>query len=350
MSNNSNATRRSKRQLDAWLVLVIALALVVAFWFAWAKWGLKIVHRTMANAVVAQTNAKSSLTSSSGSESIAPSVDRAALFAELGQSGDAFGSLNTLLTAIAGALVFWAGFMQHRALKHAQDEAELEREARHKQAEDMLTTIRISERAAKSAEEANQLARESYVADQRAWIKMDVEVGGPLHYNVNGLNVTLRFRMTNVGKTPALNVFPTLQLNAPAVGSDEIFDERKLFDEMSRSQRTNQGGRLGFTIFPGEGVEVLMSTSMPKDEVERITKDFDAIFLHVFCITNYRLVQAGGESRQTGSKYELQRSRVDRPATLAPNRSLDRIWVDEGDIAQGDLRLVHSPINPGFAD
>jgi hypothetical protein len=350
MSNNVNIPR-SKRQLDSWLVLVIALALAIAFWFMWAKFGLKIVHRTMANAVIAQTSAKSSETPPNSSESVGSGTDRAALFAELGQSGDAFGSLNTLLTAVAGALVFWAGFMQHRALKHAQEEAELEREARHKQAADMLTTILISERAAKSAEEGNQLARESYIADQRAWIKMDVAVGGPLFYNVNGLNVTLLFRMTNVGKTPALNVFPTFQLKAPAIDTDTAyFDERGLFDEMSKSQRSNQVSRLGFTIFPGEGIEMSISTSMSQDEVERITENFKAIFLHVFCITSYRLVQADGIAHQTGSKYELQRSGVDRPVTLAKNRAPERIWVDEGDIAQAELRLVRSPVTPGFAD
>lgn len=53
------------------------------------------------------------------------------MFTELGQTGDSFGGLNALLTAIAGALVFWAGFMQHQTLKQLREEAKSERSHRN---------------------------------------------------------------------------------------------------------------------------------------------------------------------------------------------------------------------------
>jgi hypothetical protein len=53
------------------------------------------------------------------------------MFTELGQTGDSFGGLNALLTAIAGALVFWAGFMQHQTLKQVREEAKSERSHRN---------------------------------------------------------------------------------------------------------------------------------------------------------------------------------------------------------------------------
>ncbi len=56
-----------------------------------------------------------------------PITDRGARFAELGQTGDSFGGLNALLTAVAGALVFWAGFMQHQTLKQVREQAKAER-------------------------------------------------------------------------------------------------------------------------------------------------------------------------------------------------------------------------------
>ena len=42
------------------------------------------------------------------------------ILTELGQSGDAFGGGNALFAAIAGGLVFWAGFMQAKSLKEAR--------------------------------------------------------------------------------------------------------------------------------------------------------------------------------------------------------------------------------------
>jgi hypothetical protein len=55
---------------------------------------------------------------------------RSIYFTEIGQTGDSFGALNALLTAVAGAFVFWAGYMQYRSLKLAKAEAVREREAR----------------------------------------------------------------------------------------------------------------------------------------------------------------------------------------------------------------------------
>ena len=70
----------------------------------------------------------------------APALDRLQLFSELGQTGDSFGSINALLTALAGAIVFWAGYLQKEQLNQARRdatrarlEAAEERKSRQKQ-------------------------------------------------------------------------------------------------------------------------------------------------------------------------------------------------------------------------
>jgi hypothetical protein len=50
----------------------------------------------------------------------APAKEHGALFAEIGQAGDAFGPANALFAAVAGALVLWAGVLQGRALRQAR--------------------------------------------------------------------------------------------------------------------------------------------------------------------------------------------------------------------------------------
>jgi hypothetical protein len=92
----------------------------------------KVASRGSAKAAVATPFAASGtvVAPAPASEAASPTSDRERFFSELGQTGDAFGGLNMLLTALAGALVAWAGFMQHQTLKQAREEAAAERESR----------------------------------------------------------------------------------------------------------------------------------------------------------------------------------------------------------------------------
>ena len=107
-----------------WSLLVPILGLVVigTAWYAWLSTGMVVTHgqvlRHAAFAASASTAASVAVT------------DRQQIFAELGQSGDAFGGLNAALTGIAGVLVAWAGVMQHLMLKEARSQAIEERRAR----------------------------------------------------------------------------------------------------------------------------------------------------------------------------------------------------------------------------
>ncbi|CAN7550585.1 putative phage abortive infection protein [Duganella sp. LjRoot269] len=116
-----------------WGVLSIAIACALVLWIGWSSYGVPFFHQRLITSTKTATG--KSLTPqtnpSASKEDALP--DRTQLLAEYGQTGDAFGSLNALLTALAGAFVFWAGFMQHQSLKGAREEAERERAYRHKQ-------------------------------------------------------------------------------------------------------------------------------------------------------------------------------------------------------------------------
>jgi len=345
MSTQTTPSSRASKQLNTWWVLLIALALALALWLLWAKFGMRAVHQAMAKSVEAAIQSSPAPTDAAGL-----AANRAARFSELGQVGDSFGALNTLLTAIAGALVFWAGFMQHRALRHAQDEAQQEREARAQQAEDMLTTIRISERSAKSAEEANQLARDSYIASQRAWVKVEFEVG-PLTYDQNGLNVTFVFHLINIGNTPALRVEPTVELRLPIPGGSEFFNHREVMKELAERDKSNAAqSSTGFTIFPGERITQQITTGVPRSLVDRATEKIPVLLPQAFCIASYQLVQGDGKVHQTAYAFSIQRIDTQRPEAFAANRSQTAIFPDDGDIPRGQLALMRSFIDPGFAD
>lgn len=109
--------RGEERHPDAHIgVLVLALVILFLIWLFWLNVGARIAHETLAPLPPA-----------------ASSPNQPALLTQLGETGDAFGGLNALFAAVAGAFVAWAGYLQNQSLKQARAAYEEERKARQKQ-------------------------------------------------------------------------------------------------------------------------------------------------------------------------------------------------------------------------
>lgn len=154
-------------------IVVLPLALAVA-WLAWRYW-----QTDMLPEVAKRIAAKAPSLPASAVVDIKDA--RTSYFAELGQTGDAFGGLNSLLTAIAGALVFSAGFLQYIALKEARANA--------------IQSNRMAEATLRATQRAS-----------RALVMFEIE-------NADGLfkgdrpgpySPRLSFRLQNVAETPAV--------------------------------------------------------------------------------------------------------------------------------------------------
>lgn len=146
-----------------WVPLVIGFGVAIGVWLLWVYVGIGCVHKQLDKAALqfanqgeisklpsaaapasASSAALAALAASAAEQKLANekaiAERKTVYFTQVGQTGDAFGGLNAALTALAGALVFWAGFMQHQTLKHARAETvrlqklvEEEWVARHKQ-------------------------------------------------------------------------------------------------------------------------------------------------------------------------------------------------------------------------
>lgn len=111
-----------------WLVLLVGILAAVSLWVWWLFDGMDRAHKVVLARAAPTSVASQPQNANVGASSGAPSMaERGTMFTELGQTGDSFGSLNALLTAVAGALVFWAGFMQHQTLTQVREEAQRER-------------------------------------------------------------------------------------------------------------------------------------------------------------------------------------------------------------------------------
>jgi hypothetical protein len=69
-------------------------------------------------------------------------------------------------------------------------------------------SIEVARRSANAAKESADIAKNALVATNRPWImiRADIAVAGPIFYNVNGVNFTLRYILRNVGHSPATNI------------------------------------------------------------------------------------------------------------------------------------------------
>lgn len=113
-------------------LLFFSLAVAVALWYLWVPTGVQFARAKLAamSPTAMEAPAASLPARGASAPGALPPITReeaaqlrATHFTEVGQTGDAFGTLNSLLTAIAGALVFWAGCMQYMALQEARRSA-----------------------------------------------------------------------------------------------------------------------------------------------------------------------------------------------------------------------------------
>lgn len=71
---------------------------------------------------------------------------------------------------------------------------------------DMKASIAVAEKAAKAAIASASVAEKTLIATDRPWIIIEHDVAGPLVFGADTITATVRFRLRNVGKSPATNV------------------------------------------------------------------------------------------------------------------------------------------------
>jgi len=235
------------------------------------------------------------------------------------------------------------------AAKAASDANQLNRDNFLTTERHMKESIAAAKDAAKAASDANQLNRDNFLATERPWVTADIGVGGPLYYNVNGANITLRFQLKNIGHSPATHVWINLQVIAPAIGIDHDYDPRKTQHKIITQTKTRPLDPFGFTLFPGDTITQDWTVNISVEELKRITQKADFIMPVIVGTIDYGFVFEDGH-HQTGFIIEVKRSNVPRPEATAKNRSPEAIFPDEGDIPASELRFYRSFLGGEYAD
>jgi hypothetical protein len=236
---------------------------------------------------------------------------------------DKLNSYGVLITAIATAFIAW-----------------------------FTWTLRQStEKLFVTGERTAEIAEKALVAANRPWVKVDIQVGGPIFYNENGANFTLRFVMKNIGHSPATNVWPSSRVIFPVISetTPRNFDPRGEMQKDIAHLKTRPPSPFGFALFPDDIIIQDITMTMSRDDIKRATELIEAIYPTVIGAVDYRM-GFDEKSHQTGFIVQIKRNNAPRPATTAKNRAPEAIWLDEGDVPAEDVRLFRSFIDGGFAD
>ena len=238
---------------------------------------------------------------------------------------------STLALAVFTALLFIATLILASSTEDLRNYAE-------EQTRDMKRSIAEAKRAA-------DVANQTLIASQRAWIRTEVNISDqPLIFGDNGAGTSVSFKITNVGNTPAINISHHARLLVIKNGGPSPFDEqRKRCGEVRK-----QPFRPGFTLFPGEifpssiGFGTLsLGVNVSKDDVDKgreISADGKHVLMWVIGCVDYTFPTDPTTHHQTMFMFELTRSR----SLIAP---------DDGTIPASELRLQESGIGDGrYAD
>jgi hypothetical protein len=208
----------------------------------------------------------------------------------------------------------------------------------------------ISTQTAKAAKDSADIAKDALVAANRPWIQVQAQVGGPIFYNVNGVNITINYHLKNIGHSPATNVFVDAHIFAPAIGVDGgSFNARDELDRIIAATNARPQMPLGFPLFPDEFAIQAVTVSINADELKRITQKVEFILPSVIGAVTYRM-GFDNKVHHTGFIIEVRRSDRPRPESTAKNRAPQTIFPDDGDIPADDVRLIRSFFEGGYAD
>lgn len=94
-------------------------------------------------------------------------------------------------------------------------------------------SVKEARKTTKFTEVTADVSREALLATDRAWIKIEAELSGPLIFESERISVEVRITYRNIGKSPATHVYPFAELHpdifSAGIKAQELADKRGSF-------------------------------------------------------------------------------------------------------------------------
>lgn len=225
---------------------------------------------------------------------------------------------------------------------------------------------KAAENAANAAIESNSISRTAMIAEQRPWVSVDAEVAGPLAFSAEGWDagvrwhIPLKYRLHNLGKTPATNVSFFAQIipftishwpvskvkdgipqGQPIPGTDIAKEFEAVCGFPEAMTKNNMGS--GQLLFPSEirdGIFILNGNPSRFDEVKKSPDGFGGAkggnFLIVVCASY-------------GSTFSADLYRTAKAFQLFKRSGTQGIDINGETIPVNDLALAAHPQQGSYA-
>lgn len=235
-----------------------------------------------------------------------------------------------------------------------------------RQAEEMQKSLSITKQAADAtynaaiaaqesvavAIKANQLNRDNFIADNRPWVSVDIQVAGPLTWGKDGGNLPLKFTLRNTGRTPALDVDVYTDIR-PWAGPhpDPMSEQHRLSKQLrKRHSKTTDWNNGGWTIFPGDSLSQVITVGFNRNVIEGVYGWYRKNFgehtqagapMFIVGSVDYKLV-LGGNYHQTGFILGLEHTQHNKPGLA--------LYPENGDVPMSELTVFDWPGFSGITD
>jgi hypothetical protein len=145
-------------------------------------------------------------------------------------------------------------------------------------------------KATKAATSAATSAAQQLDLAERPWVKMDINLDGPLVIDKNGMTVGLRVLMQNTGHSPAVAILmqPRMMVKMGWPEAEMNSEREKLCGELKRQAIANEASLE--TFFPGnDPIPKLWKISVPKADLDKARSGGDSVVLPlIFSCVVYR--------------------------------------------------------------
>ncbi|MGO9953005.1 MAG: hypothetical protein ACLPN1_12465 [Dissulfurispiraceae bacterium] len=200
---------------------------------------------------------------------------------------------------------------------------------------------------------ANQLNRDNFIADNRPWVSVDIQIAGPLTWGKDGGGtLPLKFMLRNTGRTPALDVDVNTDIR-PWAGPylDPMSEQHRLSEQVRKQHsKTTDSNRGGWTIFPGDSLSQVIGVGFNRNVIEGVHGWYRKNFgehtkvgppMFIVGYVDYRLV-LGGHYHQTGFILGLEHIQHNKPGLA--------IYPENGDVPMSELAIFYWPGFSGITD
>ncbi len=178
----------------------------------------------------------------------------------------------------------------------------------------LIKADKTAAKTAQAAKDSAEIANKTLIASQRAWIRID-QIGfggGGLAIDANGASVSVSFRITNIGNSPAINITPHAWLIVLRNGAlSPLQEQQRRCGEIRHNPFS-----LGFTLFPGESFPDTIglggwslgvnATRVEIEEGATLSVKKNQLMLFIVGCIDYTFPTDASMHHQTGFIYELR--------------------------------------------